>query len=296
MTDKLNGIFPPLVTPFEKNEISFEKLKRNLSLLEKSGLSGYVVLGSNGESAFLTRKEKIEIISFVRINTDKEKLLIAGTGSDSIKETISLTNEAADNGADFALVITPSFFKNEMNGRILFNYYSTVADNVKIPVIIYNVPKFTNVMIETETVIKLSEEPNITGLKDSTENVSRLSEIISSTDKSFKCLSGTASVLLPSLSAGAAGGILALANVAPEKCLSIYDLYINGNFVEALNLQNKLIPVNKAITSKYGVAGLKAAMDFVGFEGGVPGMPLEPLNDTQLSDLKSTLKKAELIN
>ncbi len=163
-----------------------------------------------------------------------------------------------------------------------------------IPVIIYNVPKFTNVNIEPETIVELSQHPNIAGLKDSTENPSRISEIVSTVPESFKVIVGTASVIYPGLSAGAAGGILALANIAPDECLQIYNFYLTGNNKEALELQNKMIPVNRAITSKFGVAGLKAAMDILGYDGGNPRMPLEPLSEAQIIELKIILKTALL--
>jgi 4-hydroxy-2-oxoglutarate aldolase len=293
MNDNLSGIFPPLTTPFTEDELAIDKLLRNIRKYERRELSGYVLFGSNGESVFLTRDEKIQIISNVREQT--KKALIVGTGSDSIKETIHLTNEAAENGANYALIISPSFFKSEMKHHSFLNYYARVAESVMIPVIIYNVPKFTNVNIEPETVIELSEHPNIAGLKDSTENTARISEIVANVPNSFKVIVGTASVLYSGLSAGASGGILALANIIPDECLQIYILHIAGKNKEALELQNKLIPVNRAVTSKFGVAGLKAAMDIMGYDGGNPRMPLEPLNEAQIIELKIILKSASLI-
>jgi len=293
MTDNLSGIFPPLTTPFTDDELALDMLLRNLRKYERRELSGYVLFGSNGESAFLTREEKLQIVTTVREQT--KKLLITGTGLDSIKDTISLTNNAAEKGANYALVITPSFFKSEMKHLTFLNYYSKVAESVMIPVIIYNVPKFTNVNIEPETIIKLAEHPNIIGLKDSTENPARISEIVSHVPKSFKVIVGTASVLYPGLSSGAVGGILALANIAPDECLQIYNLFVENKFTEALELQNKMIPVNRAVTAKFGVAGLKAAMDLRGYSGGNPRLPLEPLSEAQLIELKMILKKASLI-
>jgi 4-hydroxy-2-oxoglutarate aldolase len=163
-----------------------------------------------------------------------------------------------------------------------------------IPVVIYNVPKFTNVNIETETIIELSSHPNIIGLKDSTENSSRISEINANVHSDFKLIVGTASVLYSGLISGASGGILALANIAPDQCYQIYRLLKERNFEKALEIQNKMIPVNKAVTSKYGVAGLKAAMDLLGFYGGHPRLPLEPLSEAQMIELKLILKQASM--
>jgi 4-hydroxy-2-oxoglutarate aldolase len=293
MTDNLRGIFPPLTTPFTDDELAIDKLLRNIRKYERRELSGYVLFGSNGESVFLTKEEKIQIVFNAREQTKKP--LIVGTGLDSIKDTIHLTNEAAEKGANYALVISPSFFKSEMKHRNFLNYYTKVAESVMIPVIIYNVPKFTNVNIEPETIIELAKHPNIAGLKDSTENTARISEIVANVPKSFKVIVGTASVLYPGLISGAVGGILALANIAPDECLQIYLHYIAGKHKEASELQNRIIPVNRAITTKFGVAGLKAAMDILGYDGGNPRMPLEPLNEAQIIELKVILRNASLI-
>lgn len=291
----LKGIFPPITTPFINDEIAFDKLAENISRWNKTELSGYVVMGSNGESAFLTREEKLKLIESVKENASKDKTIIAGTGSDSIKETAALTNYAAERGADYALILTPSFFKEKMDNNSFIKYFTAVADKSEIPIIIYNVPKYTGVNIEASAVSKLSEHKNIIGLKNSSENIAHLSEIIYNTPKDFVTLVGTASALYPGLCTGAAGGVLALANIAPEECIHIYKLFNERKNKEALELQNKIIPVNKAVTGKYGVAGLKAAMDMLGYFGGEPRLPLSKLNQNEIEDLKSILIKAGLL-
>lgn len=293
MADTLKGIYPPLTTPFIDDELSFDNLVLNLLRYENKLLPGYVLFGSNGESAFLTRDEKLQIVVKVREHT--KRILIAGTGLDSIKETIYLTNDAAERGANYALIITPSFFKSEMKHHNFLNYYTRVADSIMIPLIIYNVPKFTNVNIDSESIIELSSHPNIIGLKDSTENPSRISEISAKVDSAFKLIVGTASILYTGILSGAIGGILALANIAPDQCLQIFNFIRERNFEKALEIQNRMIPVNRAVTSKFGVAGLKAAMDLMGYFGGNPRLPLEPLSEAQLIELKMILKKASLI-
>jgi len=294
MTDTLKGIYPPLTTPFIDDEVSFDKFLENLIKYEMKILSGYVLFGSNGESVFLTREEKLQLITTIRKHTNRK--IIVGTGLDSIKETISLTNDAAEAGADYALIITPSFFKSEMKHHTFLNYFTKVADSVMIPVILYNVPKFTGVNLEAETIVELSSHPNIIALKDSTEISSRISELAANVHADFRLIVGTASVLFSGLSSGAVGGILALANIAPDECLQIYNLMREKNFERALEIQNRMIPVNKAVTAKFGVAGLKAAMDMMGYFGGNPRLPLEPLNEAQLIELKMILKKASLID
>lgn len=291
----IKGIFPPITTPFVNDEIAFDKLAENISRWNDTELAGYVVLGSNGESAFLTREEKLKLIESVKENSAEDKKVIAGTGSDSIKETIALTNAAAESGADYALILTPSFFKEKMDSNSFIKYFMAVADKSEIPVIIYNVPKFTGVNIEAHAVSKLSEHKNIIGLKNSSENTAHLSEIIYNTPKDFVTLVGTASVLYPGLCAGAAGGIVALANIAPKECVNIYKLFIENKHGEALELQNRMIPVNKAVTGKYGVAGLKAAMDMLGYFGGEPRAPLNILSPNEIENLRCILIKAGLL-
>jgi len=297
MNFHLNGIFPPIATPFNSDdEIAFDKLKLNLSRYDKFNLKGYVVFGSNGESVFLTREEKIKMISEVREHVADEKIVIAGTGSDSIKETIRLSNEAANSGAHYALIITPFFYQKAMTPKALISYYSSVADSTKIPIIIYNVTKFTNVNISAEAVAELSNHQNIVGIKNSTENIAELSEIVNVVPNHFCVLAGTGSVLLPGLQAGCVGGVLALANIAPKECLDIYNKFTEGKFDEAKEIQNRMLAVNKAVTAAYGVAGLKTAMDILGYYGGLPRKPLQPFESKQKKEIENLLIQAKLFN
>ncbi|MEW6005419.1 MAG: dihydrodipicolinate synthase family protein [Stygiobacter sp.] len=291
----LYGIFPPITTPFVNGVLSIEKLQHNISIWNKTKLSGYVVMGSNGEAVLLTKEEKLKLIEHTKLFSSSEKIIIAGTGSDSIKETIALTNSAADLGADFALVLTPSFYKSEMKHNNYIKYFSEVADKSKIPIIIYNVPKFTGVDIEVETVAELSKHENIVGIKNSTENSRQIIEFVSNTEQDFKVIVGTASMLFSGITSGAVGGILALANIVPNQCIQIHKLIDEKNYNEALKLQQKMIPANKAVTSKYGVAGLKYAMDLLGYYGGEPRIPLLPLNEKDKEQLKHILIQTEIL-
>ncbi len=291
----LKGIMPPIATPFINDEVAYDKLAQNFSKWNKTGLSGFVVMGSNGESVFLTRNEKLKLVEEVKKNVSGNKLLIAGTGSDSIRETISLSNESADLGADYVLILTPSFYKSEMKPVAYIKYFSAVADKTKIPVIIYNVPKFTGVDIEAETVAKLAEHKNIVGIKNSSENVRQTTEMIDQTPKDFAVITGTASVLYPCLAAGAVGGILALANIVPNECIQLQKFVEEGKHNEAIELQKKMLPVNKAITAKYGVAGLKAAMDMLGYFGGEPRSPLSVLSEPDKQIIKQILVSSGLL-
>lgn len=182
-----------------------------------------------------------------------------------------------------------------MKENNFIKYFTSVADKIQIPLIIYNVPKFTGVNIEAETVSKLSEHQNILGMKNSSENIAHLSEVIYRTPKNFSSLVGTASVLYAGLCVGASGGILALANIAPDQCVQIKKYFDEGNFDKALDIQMRMLAVNKAVTAKYGVPGLKAAMDLTGYFGGDPRLPLTALNKNDSENLRNILIEAQLI-
>jgi len=292
----LKGIFPPIPTPFIDDEIAFDKLKFNLDKWNKTGLRGYVVCGSNGESAFLTNDEKIKLVSKIKENVESNKTIIAGTGSDSIKETISLTNKAAEEGADYALVLTPSYYKSAMNHNVFMSYFFAIAESTKIPIIIYNVPKFTGISIEPNTVAQLAQHDNIIGIKETSTDIAHLQDIIINTPNDFFVMVGTASILYPSLCIGAMGAILAVSNVAPNLCVNLYNSFLEGRLSESLEIQRKLIPINKAVTSQYGIPGLKAALDLLGYFGGQCRKPLSALTEPQLNELKNILIQVKLIN
>jgi len=290
----LKGIYPPLTTPFVRDEVAYIKLIENLKKYNQKDFSGYVVLGSNGESVFLTKSEKLKLISTLREHSSN-KTIITGTGFESIRDTIDLTNESAQIGADYALIITPSFFKSSMSHQAFINYYTAVADSVSIPVIIYNVTKFTNVNLRIETIVRLAEHPNIIGIKNSTENIAEINSTIYNTPDDFYTLIGTGSVLLNGLSIGAVGGVLALANIAPDECIKIFTLFNEGKQKEAREIQQRMLSVNKAITATYGIAGLKASMGLLGYYGGQPRKPLQPLTSSNMKKIKTILVKAKLL-
>lgn len=293
----IKGIFTPVVTPFVDDKISFEYLKANLKKLGQTELAGIVVLGTNGEFPYLTYQEKVKLIETTRIELPKTKMVIAGTGCESTEETIELTKEAAKVGADAALVITPGYFKGSMNEAVLIKHFLTVAENSPIPVLLYNMPANTGINMSSKMVIKLSEHENIIGAKDSSGNIVQIAEVLAGVPKDFSVFAGSGSFLLASLMLGAAGGTLAVANVIPEVCVKIQKLYEQGDLEAAKAEQFRILPVNAAVTARYGVGGLKAAMDMVGYHGGTPRRPMLPLSDPDaLADIRSILQKANIIN
>ena len=292
----LKGVFPPITTPFFNGKIAYDKLASNVKKWSRSGLKGFVVLGSNGEYVSLSEEEKRTVVDTVAQSAADEMLIIAGTGCESTAETIKLTEDCAKLGAHAALVVTPHYYAGRMGETALTKHYSEIADHSPIPILLYNVPKFTHINMAANFVSRLSEYPNIIGIKDSSGNVIQLGELINGAAKDFNVLVGTAGVLFSGLTIGCAGGVCALANVAPEACVKIFDLVKDGDLKAAGDLQLKMIPVNQAVTAVYGVPGLKAAMDMLGYFGGDPRLPLLPSSKQERSEIKQILKKAGLLN
>jgi len=290
---KLAGVMPPITTPFQDGKLALDQLKNNFKKWNKTGLSGYLVLGSNGEAVYLNEKERVKVIEASRDSIPSTKIMMVGTGMESTQETIRFTNQTANMGADCALVVTPSYFKGSMKPQILYEHFIALADASKIGILIYNVPQFTGINLEAEVVAKLSEHPNIIGIKDSSGNIDQLSEIIRLSRKGFAVFVGSAPVFYPALCVGAVGGILAVANATPQECVKIYGLFKQKRFIEARALQNRLTPLAKAVTVKYGIGGLKMAMDLVGYFGGNPRPPLKrpgPEVEVELKRLLASLK------
>ncbi len=271
---KLTGVLPPIATPFQDGKLALGKLKENFQKWNKTGLSGYLVLGSNGEAVYLSEKEKIKVIEVSREAIPKSKIMLVGTGMESTQETARFTNQAAKLGANGALVVTPSYFKGSMKPQILYEHFISVAESSQIGILLYNVPQFTGINMEPELVAKLSEHPNIIGIKDSSGNIGQLSEIVHLSKKGFAIFVGSAPVFFPALCVGAVGGILAVAQVAPQVCVNILNLFRKGKMDDARALQSRLTPLAKAVTTKYGIGGLKMALDLTGYFGGNPRPPL----------------------
>jgi 4-hydroxy-2-oxoglutarate aldolase len=272
---ELKGVMPPITTPFRKGEVAEDELSRNIQKWNGTGLSGYLVIGSNGEAVYLNEKEKIRVITVAREAIPPDRIMLVGTGMESTRETISFTNEAAALGANLALVVTPCYFKGSMKPPVLYDHFIAVADGARIPILLYNVPQNTGINMEPDLVARLSEHPNIAGIKDSSGNIDQLTQIINLSKKGFAVFVGSALVFFPALCVGAAGGILAVANVVPETYVRVLTLYKEGKINEALALQNRFTPLAKAVTTTYGIGGLKVAMDLAGYFGGDPRPPLK---------------------
>ncbi len=288
---KLNGVLPPIATPFRNGKLALGELKKNFQKWNKTGLAGYLVLGSNGESVYLNEKEKLKVIEGTRGSIPSSKIMLVGTGMESTQETIRFTNRAAVMGADCALVVTPSYFKGSMKPQILYDHFISVAESSRIGILVYNVPQYSGINLQPELVARLSEHPNILGIKDSSGNIGQLSEMIHASRKDFAVFVGSAPVFFPALCVGAVGGILAVANVVPRECVQIQALLKEKKMDEARALQNRLTPLALAVTTNHGIGGLKMAMDLAGYFGGVPRLPLKRPGKEVEMELKRLLEE-----
>ncbi|ESO82620.1 hypothetical protein LOTGIDRAFT_211287 [Lottia gigantea] len=279
----ISGIYPPIPTPFHPDEsIAYDQLENNFNIWNKIPLKGYVVEGSNGEYTYLSPDERVEVVSKAVKLADKDKLIIAGSGCESTRDTIEMTRKMADAGADAVLVVTPCYFKGRMTNESLIQHYTRVADTSSIPVILYSVPANTGIDLSPEVIVHLAPHPNIIGMKDSAGDITKLASLVFKTkNKNFQVLAGSAGFLLPAYTVGCVGGVCALANILGKELCQLVDLFHAGRYQEALDLQYRCIAPNSAITKQYGVAGLKKAMEWFGYYGGPTRSPLLPVSQAE---------------
>jgi 4-hydroxy-2-oxoglutarate aldolase len=288
----LEGIIPPVVTPFEADgRVDLAGFEANIESYAACDFAGILVLGSNGEAACLAEKEKVAIIR-AAVARSNRRPIYAGTGMESTRTTVELTKKAADAGASAALVLNPFFFKNHLNGEALRRHYEAVADVSRIPVLLYSMPGATGLAIPPNVVHQLAKHPNIHGMKDSSGDIANLQRILAGTPKDFPLAAGSAPVLYPALALGASGGVVAVAGCAPEATVAVYRAFKAGDHDRAQRLQRALTPLALAVTATYGVAGLKAAVTLSGRRGGVPRPPLAPATEAEVGEIKRLMDAA----
>lgn len=292
MATFLEGIIPPVVTPFEADgRLDLAAYEANIESYAACDFSGFLVLGSNGEAVCLAEKEKVAIIKAV-VARAKGRPVYAGTGLESTRTTIELTKKAADAGAAAALVLNPFFFKGHLNGEALRRHYEAVADVSRIPVLLYSMPAATGLAIPPAIVHQLAQHPNVRGLKDSSGDIANLQKILAGVPKGFPVAAGSAPVLYSALGLGASGGVLAVAGCSPDITIAVYKAFKAGNHERARKLQLAMTPLAIAVTATYGVAGLKAAVTLSGRRGGVPRPPLPAATEAEVIEVKRLMDAA----
>lgn len=291
----MRGVFPPVATPFAADGGLAGPVPGFFEHLAESGLDGVVVLGSNGEAPLLDERERLDWISAVRQSLPSPLRLIAGTGVHGTRTTIRLTREAAAAGAEAALVITPSYYRRDLTAEALSAHYQAVANASPIPILIYNVPVFSGFDLPVDWVPALAAHPRVAGIKDSSGDLERIRRIRALLGPEFVVLAGMGEQLMQAMEAGADGGIPALANVAPLACARIRAAMLGADRAAAAGVQARIAPVGPAITARYGIPGLKAALALQGFDHGPARSPLRPLQAPDLATLRSLLQDAGLL-
>jgi 4-hydroxy-2-oxoglutarate aldolase len=289
----LKGIFAPVVTPFDRRgDIDEGKFRENLQKLAGIGLAGALVAGSTGEAPYLEERERLRLIELARGLVRPPEILIAGTGLESTAATVRLSREAVARGADAVLVLTPNYYKSKMDADALAAHYRAVARQVERPVIIYSIPQFTGLHLEPSTIAKLSQIPNVVGLKESSGDIHFVRAVLRRARPGFRVLVGSVVILKEALRAGAVGAVLAQANFAPELCVGLYQAFLQKKRKAALEFQARLLPLARGISLPYGVPGIKAALDLSGYAGGFPRPPLAPLAPEARKVVVAALREA----
>ncbi len=275
---RFGGVLAPITTPFDSatGDVRPGALRQNITRLLGEGLDGIVVAGSTGEAPLLDADEQRRLVACARDAVPRDRLLFAGTGAESTREAVARSRAAAAAGADAVLVRPPGYFASALTEAALVAYYRGVADACPVPVLLYNIPKYTHVAIGPAVLGRLAAHPNIVGVKDSSGDLKNVSAY-RATVPDWSVFVGSGSLLYAALELGCDGGILALACFAARRCADVYAAFRAGDRARAEALQQPLIPLNKAIVSELGAAGVKAAMDAVGLAGGPVRAPLPAL-------------------
>lgn len=273
------GIFPPVTTPFDPatGDVAPQQFRENLTRLLAAGVDGVVVSGSTGEAPLLDPDEQQHLVGLARETIQNGKWVIAGTGGESTRQTIAASKAAATAGANAVLVRPPSYFAAAVTPETLAAHYRAVADASPVPVIVYNIPKYTHLALTPALLQQLTSHERIIGVKDSSGDPKNLAAYRDAVPQ-WAVLVGGASLLLTALELGCQGGIIAVSCFAPELCVQLVREFEQGHRAAAGALQERITPLDKEIVGKLGPAGVKAAMDAVGLHGGPVRPPLTPLS------------------
>lgn len=292
----LSGVLAPVPTPFDdRDQVDARKLTAAFARWVKGPLTGFVILGSNGEAALMDEEESDRVIALAREAVPRDRTFLVGTGRESTQGTIRATKRAAALGADGVLVRTPGFFKSQMTNDVFVRHYTAVADASPVPVLLYNFTAVTGVNLLPAAVSRIATHPNVVGMKESGGDLAHIADLIAGTPRDFRVLSGSGSTFYASLCVGVDGGILALANVIPDACVRLYGLFRQGRHEDARDLQRQILPLAKLLGSVYGVAGLKAALQLVGCDVGGPRPPLAAIPESGVSALRDAVAACEKV-
>lgn len=293
----LGGLLAPAVTTFDHatGELSREPFVRNITAHLTAGLDGILVAGSSGEAALLDSAERRTITEWAREIVQPHQWLLVGTGSESTRQTIARCRDAHAAGADAVLVVAPHYFLKRMTEEALLAHYRAVADASPLPVLLYNMPAYAHLVLSPELVHSLAAHDNVIGMKDSAGNLPVLEQYLTAQSDTFTVLTGSGGTAAAAVSRGASGAILAISLYAALATRAMITDALSGNAEEAAQLQLPLVTIANEIAGAFGPAGIKAAMDLVGLDGGAPRSPLLALNAGERSKVEEVLRRAGVL-
>lgn len=293
--DLLRGVFAPITTPFKKDgSLDLEGLAKNMEQYKESRLNGYLAIGSNGENKSMTEEEKLQVLATIIEGKASDQIVMAGCIAESTFESISFAKKAAALGADYLTLLSPSYFKNQMTDDALYKYFTDIADAVDKPCLVYCAPQFTGGIVLSPSLVKrLASHENIVGMKDS--STGNIDSYLLAVPDDFAVMAGSANFFISSMTNGAVGGVISLANAFPEITCQLYDLFVAKEYEKCFAMNRKILQLNKAVSGKGGVASVKAAMDLAGLVGGEPRLPLLPMVSGDIEVMAAVLKEHGLI-
>ncbi len=293
----LQGVILPVTTPYDAStgEIAPVHFRENLRAWRGTGVHGFVVAGSTGESPLLDEEEIVQLVEWARDIVAPEQALIAGTGAESTRATIRATRAVGEAGADAVLVRAPAYYRARMDAEALRRHFESLADASPIPIILYNIPQFVPVEIAPGLLAELGTHPNIAGIKDSSGDLKLLGALLDAARADCRVLVGSGALLYAALETGAAGGIVAMGCIAPRQSVEVYEHFRAGAVGKAGGVQGKITPLHNKIVRELGVAGVKYALDALGYVGGEPRPPLRPLDDRARAQVREELARAGLL-
>lgn len=289
------GCGTALATPFKDNSVNLNEFKKLIEFQISSGVNALIVCGTTGEAATMTMQEKIDTIKCAietskqcssKFSSDKVPVIV-GTGSNNTKQAVEMSKLAESLGADGLLIVTPYYNKTTQQGLIA--HYKTIAKEVSLPIILYNVPSRTGVNMMPKTCFELSKIENIVAIKEASGDMSQVAEIANLCGDNLHIYSGNDDQILPVLSLGGLGVISVLSNVKPKLTCDIINSFFSKNIKKSIELQINTIPLIKALFSEVNPVPVKAALNIIGFDFGLPRLPLVELLPSNLDILKKEL-------
>ena len=287
------GCGTAIITPFDDNGVNFNEFKKLIEFQISEGVDALIVCGTTGESSTMTLEERKQTIKFAVKTANHRVPIIAGTGGNCTQSVIDFTKWAETAGVDGALIVTPYYNKTTQSGLIA--HYTAIANSTKLPIILYSVPSRTGVNITPETCFELSKISNIVAIKEASGNLSQIAEIKALCRENLHVYSGNDDQIIPILSLGGLGVISVLSNVAPKYTHEMVINYLNGKIIEAQDMQLDAIYLIKALFSEVNPIPIKAALNMLGYNAGIPRLPLIEMSEKGKEKLEKELKKFELL-